>query len=83
MLNPDAHAAQVHGKIVFQVKAAFCGRGVYFFKVSCIQAFQDAIIQMQPVEAHADGLVKEFEGRQLPGPGQLKIGPGLANAVQI
>ena len=72
MLNSDAHAAQVHGKIIFQVKAAFFGRGPDFFKVSCIQSLKDAVIQVQPVKAHTDGLVKEFEGRQLPGPGQIQ-----------
>jgi hypothetical protein len=52
-------------------------------QVRRFQIFEDTIIQMQPVETHADGFVKEFEGRELPGPGQLKIGPGLADAVKV
>jgi hypothetical protein len=38
---------------------------------------------MKPVETQVDRFVKEFKGSQLPGPGQLKIGPGLANAVKV
>jgi hypothetical protein len=45
--------------------------------------FQDTVIQMQPIETQINRQVKECEGCQLPGPGQLKIGPGLANTVKI
>ena len=61
----------------------FSGGGIDFSQVGRFQGFQDTVIQMKAVETQINREVKELESRQLPGPGQPKIGPGLTDTVKV
>jgi hypothetical protein len=83
VLDSDSLAAHVHGKIVFKIEFVFFSGSPYLFQVRFLQIFQNPVIEMQPIESSAKGLVKKLEGAHLSGPGQVKSGPGLPDAVQI
>ena len=83
MLNSDAHAAHIHGKIVFKVKPLFFGGGLDFFQIRPVQVFKHTVIQMKSVETQANRFLKEFKRAHLPGPGQFEVSPGLTDAMKI